>query len=142
MTSPAQDTTLNGGTDGDSLIRVDRLGGLTAEDALDRLGDLGHTGHATNQNDLLDVLGLQVGILRAFADGVDGARDQRVNKLSNWERVILRLMCLGPEASAVMKGRLMSVWREEDSSILAFSAASRIRWMAMRSLARSRPAPS
>ena len=36
-------------------------------------------------------------------------------------------MCFGPEASAVMNGRLMSVLCAEESSILAFSAASRRR---------------
>lgn len=34
-------------------------------------------------------------------------------------------MCLGPEASAVMNGRLISVCVVENDSILAFSAASR-----------------
>mmetsp|Transcript_24882 Transcript_24882/g.62016 ORF Transcript_24882/g.62016 Transcript_24882/m.62016 type:complete len:204 (-) Transcript_24882:1049-1660(-) len=43
------------------------------------------------------------------------------------ERDRLMAMCLGPVASAVMKGRLMSVDLAEDSSILAFSAASRRR---------------
>ena len=33
----------------------------------------------------------------------------------------------------------MSVWVVDESSILAFSAASRIRWIAMRSLERSSP---
>ena len=42
--------------------------------------------------------------------------------------------CLGPEASAVMKGRLISVSSTLRSSILAFSAASFSRCRAMRSL--------
>jgi hypothetical protein len=36
----SEHTTLDGGTDGDSLIGVDSLTGLATEDALDRLGDL------------------------------------------------------------------------------------------------------
>ena len=42
--------------------------------------------------------------------------------------------CFGPLASAVMNGRLISVSITDDSSILAFSAASRSRCSAMRSL--------
>ena len=38
--------------------------------------------------------------------------------------VIFNVRCFGPEASAVMNGRFMSVLLELDSSILAFSAAS------------------
>jgi hypothetical protein len=55
------------------------------------------------------------------------ARDRRV------------LRCLGPDASAVMKGRLISVSFKASSSRLAFSAASRTRCMAMRSLEMSTP---
>mmetsp|Transcript_12981 Transcript_12981/g.23786 ORF Transcript_12981/g.23786 Transcript_12981/m.23786 type:complete len:401 (+) Transcript_12981:247-1449(+) len=58
---------------------------------------------------------------------------------SNWARVILLFMCLGPVASAVMKGRLTSVWARPSSSLLAFSAASRKRCMARLSPPRSIP---
>lgn len=40
-------------------------------------------------------------------------------------------MCLGPEESTVRYGKLMSVWIDEDNSILAFSAASFNRCMAI-----------
>ena len=43
---------------------------------------------------------------------------------SSLARVSFRVRCFGPDASAVMKGRLISVCVEDDSSILAFSAAS------------------
>ena len=43
---------------------------------------------------------------------------------SNFARVRDMVRCLGPLASAVMKGRLRSVWVIEDSSHFAFSAAS------------------
>ena len=75
-----KDTTLDGGTNGDSLVRVDGLGGVTAEDALDGLGDLGHTGHATNKDDILNVLGLEVGVLEGLADGVNGPGDKGLNE--------------------------------------------------------------
>jgi hypothetical protein len=75
-----KDTTLDRGTDGNSLIGVDGLGGVTAEDALDGLSDLGHTGHATNEDDILDVLGLEAGILEGLADGVNGPRDEGLDQ--------------------------------------------------------------
>jgi hypothetical protein len=75
-----EDTTLDRGTDGDGLVGVDRLGGVTAEDALDGLGDLGHTGHTTDKDDILDVLGLEVGILESLADGLNGPGDKGLDQ--------------------------------------------------------------
>merc|ERR1712080_496372 len=46
---------------------------------------------------------------------------------SNCALVIFWLMCFGPEASAVVNGKLISVETVDDNSILAFSAASLIR---------------
>ena len=43
---------------------------------------------------------------------------------SNLALVILWTKCFGPELSAVIYGKLTSVCSDEDSSILAFSAAS------------------
>ena len=60
-------------------------------------------------------------------------------RLSSLARVIFIRRCLGPEASAVMKGRLISVSIVVDSSILAFSAASLSRWRAILSRERSMP---
>ena len=76
----SQDSTLDSGTNGNSLVRVNGLGGLTTEDRLDRLGDLGHTSHTTNQDDILDLAGLEVGILQGLANGLDSAADKRVNE--------------------------------------------------------------
>mmetsp|Transcript_3865 Transcript_3865/g.11181 ORF Transcript_3865/g.11181 Transcript_3865/m.11181 type:complete len:449 (+) Transcript_3865:782-2128(+) len=58
---------------------------------------------------------------------------------SNWVRLMVASMCLGPSAVAVMKGRLMLVLLRFDSSIFAFSAASVNRCRAWRSLRRSMP---
>ncbi len=90
-----EDSSLNGSADGDSLIGVDRLGGVAAEDALDRLGNLGHTGHTTDEDDLLDLLGLEVGILESLADGLDGLGDQRVNQLLELSASELEIDVLG-----------------------------------------------
>mmetsp|Transcript_7794 Transcript_7794/g.23863 ORF Transcript_7794/g.23863 Transcript_7794/m.23863 type:complete len:245 (-) Transcript_7794:836-1570(-) len=59
--------------------------------------------------------------------------------VSSFARVMVMFMCLGPVWSAVMKGRLMSVVLAELSSILAFSAASRVRCSASLSCRRSMP---
>ena len=58
---------------------------------------------------------------------------------SSLARVSFICRCLGPEASAVIKGRLISVSITVESSILAFSAASFSRCRAMRSWRRSTP---
>ncbi len=58
---------------------------------------------------------------------------------SKVERISVVLRCLGPEASAVTNGRLMVVWVTEDSSTLAFSAASNRRCSACGSDRRSIP---
>ena len=64
-------------------------------------------------------------------------------KIRTWQLKIswptFKFMCLGPVASMVRYGRLMSVWRAEESSTLAFSAASRTRWRAIESFVRSMP---
>ena len=60
----------------------------------------------------------------------------RLSKVAR-ERVFWR--CLGPEASAVMKGRLTSACMTLESSILAFSETSLRRWRAILSFARSIP---
>ena len=58
---------------------------------------------------------------------------------SNFARVRVISMCLGPEASMVRKGRFTVVVISPESSILAFSAASRTRCMATASPVRSMP---
>ena len=60
-------------------------------------------------------------------------------RLSSLARDSFMTRCLGPDASAVMNGRLISVSLLDDSSILAFSAASFRRWRASLSLRRSMP---
>mmetsp|Transcript_25190 Transcript_25190/g.64866 ORF Transcript_25190/g.64866 Transcript_25190/m.64866 type:complete len:279 (+) Transcript_25190:142-978(+) len=58
---------------------------------------------------------------------------------SNCVRVIVVSMCLGPVSVAVIKGRDKLVCVADDSSILAFSAASVRRCSAWRSFSRSMP---
>ena len=58
---------------------------------------------------------------------------------SSFARVRVITRCLGPLASAVIYGRLISVCIMLDSSIFAFSAASFKRWSDWRSWRRSMP---
>jgi len=76
----SQDSTLDSGTNGNSLVGVDGLGGLTAEDGLNGLSDLGHTGHTTNKDDVLDVTRLEVGILKGLANRLDGTSNEGVDE--------------------------------------------------------------
>ena len=58
---------------------------------------------------------------------------------SNFALDKLRFKCLGPELSAVINGRLISVCFEEDNSFLAASAASFNLWRAIASFLKSIP---
>ena len=75
--------------------------------------------------------------LRQFLHGFLVLSISPLTKDSNFDRLSVMFKCFAPEASAVMKGRLSSVWDVDDSSIFAFSAASRSRCSASRSLERS-----
>ena len=85
----------------------------------------------------------------SFAVFCESARDFLVGSIARWKRsshIASNLArdsfftrCLGPEASAVRKGRLISVSSVLESSILAFSAASLRRWRTNLSFETSRP---
>ena len=102
-----------------------------------------HLRHArlpADEHDLVDVLR---GDARRPSGPGGRARSVRsmrsATSASSLARVSVITRCLGPLASAVMKGRLISVCTVELSSILAFSAASLRRCSAMRSWRRSMP---
>ena len=80
-------------------------------DASRALGSLTEraTGRAADQDDLVDLPRLEVGILECHLHRRDAALHQVVHQCSNLARVSGRLRCFGPDASAVMNGRLMSV---------------------------------
>ena len=60
-------------------------------------------------------------------------------RASNFALVSLILICFGPVLSAVINGKLISVWFVEESSIFAFSAASLSLWRANLSVFKSIP---
>jgi len=69
--SAGENTTLDSSTIGDSLIGVNTLGRLLATEVLlEELLDLGDTGGATNKDDLIDILLLDVGILQHLLNGL------------------------------------------------------------------------
>ncbi|MNE80953.1 hypothetical protein D3C80_1775660 [compost metagenome] len=77
--------------------------------------------------------------LRAMRHGSMVRCTRSSTSASSLAREIFTLRCFGPVASAVMYGRLTSVCWLEDSSILAFSAASFRRCMASGSPLRFMP---
>ena len=65
----AQHAGLDGGADGDDLVRVDAAVRLLARELLDLLLHGGHAGHAADQHDVVDVLdALVLGVVDRLAD--------------------------------------------------------------------------
>jgi hypothetical protein len=73
---------LNGGTVGDGLIRVDGPVELLAlEEVLEEGLDLGNTGGAANEDDIVNLLLLALGVLEHLVDGVEAADEEVVAEL-------------------------------------------------------------
>ncbi len=75
-----QNAGLNGGAQGHDFVRVHALVRLLAEEGLHGFHDLGHAGHAADQDDLVDVAGLQTGVGQGLLAGLDRALDQVVDQ--------------------------------------------------------------
>ncbi len=101
--------TLNRGAHGNRLIRIDILARLFAEQILYDLLHKGHARLATDEDDLGDVARETPASLNAVRHGPTVFCTRSSTSDSSFARVSLMLRCLGPEASAVMYGRLMSV---------------------------------
>ena len=72
-----ENTTLDSGTIGDSLIRVDTSVGLFAvEEILDELLDLGDTSGATNEDDLVNLAALETGVIDNSLDWLEGVLEK------------------------------------------------------------------
>ncbi len=84
-------------------------------------------------------LGLNFASESAFLHGSSKRLNTSEHSDSSFAREIFIFKCLGPDASAVIYGRLISVSCKVESSFFAFSAASFKRWSAMLSLRKSRP---
>ena len=77
-----KDTTLNSGTECNSLIRVDTLAGLLASKVLlDELDDLRNTGGTTDQDDLVDGRLVSLSVAEDTLDGVHGGAEEILAQL-------------------------------------------------------------
>ena len=77
--------------------------------------------------------------LSAFMHGSTVLSTRSATNSSNLARVSVKFRCLGPDESAVTKGRLISVCLELDNSFFAASAASLNLCSAIGSLVKSIP---
>lgn len=85
-----KNTSLNGGTESNSLIGVDTLGSLLAVKVLlDQRLDLGDTSGTTNENDVVNLALLDVGILEDLLNRLEGLL----------EEIHVELLELGPGKS-------------------------------------------
>ena len=77
-----EDTGLDGGTVGDSLIGVDALLELlAAEEVAEELLDLGDTGRATNEDDLVNRALVDLGVAEDTLNRVHGGAEEVLAKL-------------------------------------------------------------
>ena len=77
----AENTALNGSTDGDNFIWVDALAGFLAEFTLDSFLNSRHTGHTADHNDFVDLCRSYAGILQCIADRSQTLGDQIAGEL-------------------------------------------------------------
>ena len=76
---------------------------------------------------------------KATSQGLRVLLTKSSTSASSFALVSLIFICFGPVLSAVIKGKLISVWIADESSILAFSAASLSLWRANLSVFKSMP---
>jgi hypothetical protein len=82
LTSPCENAALDGRADGDDLVGVDALVGLLAEDLLGDLLRLGHAGRATDEHDLVDLAGVELGVLEGLeARGLEALEEVVAQRL-------------------------------------------------------------
>jgi hypothetical protein len=77
----SEDTTLNGSTESDSLIGVDILASLLSEELLKHGLNLGDTGRTTNEDDVINVGLLELGVLENLLNRLEGLLEQVVVEL-------------------------------------------------------------
>jgi len=110
--------------DRDDLVRVDPLCGSLPNSSLTSAWIRGIRVWPPTEDDLVDPVGSQAGVLEGLAAGGDRAlQDVLHHRLELRPRQLDRHV-LRPGGVGVMKGRLISVSIVEESSILAFSEAS------------------
>ena len=65
-----EDSALDGGTDGDRLVGVDRTAAFLAEDALDDFLNLGHAGRTADEQDFVNLVAADASIGHSLAAGL------------------------------------------------------------------------
>ena len=100
---------LNGGADGDHLVRIDAPMRFPSEEVLHRLDYLGHTGHAATRITSPISPAERPASLSAARHGSTVRSTRSSTSASSLARVSLMFRCLGPFWSAVMNGRFTSV---------------------------------
>ena len=71
-----KNTSLNSGTESDSLIGVDTLGSLLVEEVLNKLLNLGDTGRTTDENNVVNVGLLHLGVLENLLNRLHGLLEE------------------------------------------------------------------
>ncbi|KVH93366.1 Glutamate dehydrogenase, NAD-specific [Cynara cardunculus var. scolymus] len=118
-----KNTTLNSCSHGNCFIRIHSFAWSFPKNFCNNFLNFRNTSHPTNKENFIHLLGCDSCILHTtFA--------WWFTRASNFDLVRVIFKCLAPEASAVINGKLISVWVVDDSSILAFSAASLSLWRA------------
>ncbi|KAH7908357.1 NAD-specific glutamate dehydrogenase-domain-containing protein [Hygrophoropsis aurantiaca] len=115
-------------------IRQKPLSIVASKDALDGTGHTGHTGHTTDQDDAIDLASFDTRIAEHLLARADYALDERADKGLELGAHELHVDVLGTRRVSGNEWQVISVCVVGDNSNSAFSAASRIRWMAMRFL--------
>lgn len=71
-----EDTSLNSGTESNSLIRVDTLRSLLVEEVLNKLLNLGDTGRTTDEDDVVNLGLLELSVLEDLLNGLHGLLEE------------------------------------------------------------------
>ena len=110
---------LDGRADRHHLVGVHAAVRLFLEELLHRGDHLGHARHAAHQDRFVDLFHGLARVGERLLARVDALLDQVVDELFELcPGKLVQSRCLGPLASAVMKGRLISVSMTVDSSHL------------------------
>lgn len=94
---------LNGSTDSNGLVRVDRSVGLLAEEALDEFTNLGHTGGATDHKHLINLGLVEARVLEAVLKRLGSSVDVSLEETLQLCASKLQVQMLG---STLVEGQI------------------------------------
>ena len=102
----SEDTSLNGGTNGDSFIRVDGLRWCLSEDLFGDALDLWHSGHATDEKDVVDLALGELGVLDRLVAWLDSSLDELVDNTFELCSSDLQVQVLGASSVHSKEGKV------------------------------------